>query len=333
MKQRQRLFALFPVLAVAGSTFGCESAPEEETAGSSLAATSCQPALDRYPVAGPHNGGWDKEATTFACEGRDNSDYYRGAGGANHASGHLGNDIFGPRGTPIVVAKSGVVVEASNTQVGGLNVVIRDDCGWSYYYAHLDSIDRAVAAVGRRVESGEQIGTLGDTGQAKGTAPHLHFSIYPGNYNAGIDPFPYLDAVASTACGPTFEPTERPTGGPFEALEVKSPIGGGQWLTQCNESADGERVWQTTNGGPNPDARWAEAKYPQDPVGGCGAPSEEGKYPIVFRSLQEGELGGAWIASCSAERDGAQHVFRVVTSVDGHPAAAFQYNEENPACR
>src|SRR5687768_799065 len=81
---------------------------EEIVAGSPLAA-KCEPALERYPVAGPHNGGWDKEATTFSCGGRNNSDFYRGAGDANHRNGHLGNDIFGARGTPIVAAKSGVV--------------------------------------------------------------------------------------------------------------------------------------------------------------------------------------------------------------------------------
>jgi hypothetical protein len=325
--------------AIALAITACSAAPEEESASTESPVT-CGASLERYPVAGPHNGGYDKSAATFTCGGElDNSDYYTGAGGANHRNGHLGNDIFGARGTPIVVAQSGVVVEASFTSIGGNNVVIRDDCGWSYYYAHLDSIDRGNIAVGRRVGAGSPVGTLGDTGQARGTQPHLHFSVYPnGNYSAGIDPFPLLDRVVTNACGapantpPPFEATERPTGGDFEALHIKSPIGEGLWITQCNESRDGDRVWQTTAGGPDPDSRWAKAMYPQEIHNSCGDPSPEGIYPLIFRSVHAGELG-TWVAQCTGSHDGHQAVYRTDAEIDGHPAAVFLYVEPNDACR
>jgi hypothetical protein len=333
---RTRYFLIASPIFLVFGAISCAPGDDEGIASSELAATSCQPTLERYPVAGPHNGGWDKEATQFSCGGRNNSDFYRGNGGGNHTGGHLGNDIFGARGTPIVAAKSGVVVEVGNTSIGGLNVVIRDDCGWSYYYAHLDSIDRNTVANGARIDAGTQIGTLGDTGQAKGTAPHLHFSVYPGNYNAGVDPFPYLEPVTATACDPVgppappFEPSERPKGGDFEALEVKAVIPPGHWITQCNESADGERVWQTTSSGPDPSARWAEAKYPQHVHATCGKPSAEGIYPIVLRTLNAGEGGGVWIAACAG--GGLQHVWRVDGEVDGYASASFQHDEANKDC-
>jgi hypothetical protein len=56
--------------------------------------------------------------------------------------------------------------------------------------------------VGKWVAAGTYLGTLGNTGSAAGTAPHLHFSIYPdGSYNSGIDPYNLLRGVESTtAC-------------------------------------------------------------------------------------------------------------------------------------
>jgi hypothetical protein len=73
------------------------------------------------------------------------------------------------------------------------------DDGW-YYYAHLDTVSSALA-INQWVPAGTYLGTLGQTGNASGTAPHLHFSISPdGNYNAGIDPYSLLKAAEGTAC-------------------------------------------------------------------------------------------------------------------------------------
>ncbi len=173
--------------------------------------TVCGARLERYPVRGAHNGGWDDNVSTFTCSPKpswapNNSDFYRGAGDVNHANGHLGNDIFAARGAPIVVARTGVVTRVANDAIGGLNLSMRDDCGWYLYYAHLDSIDAAVVQTGKRLAAGTRIGTLGDTGQARGTMPHLHFSIFPGDYDRGIDPFPFLKAVEATACAASSSP-------------------------------------------------------------------------------------------------------------------------------
>lgn len=130
---------------------------------------------------------------------------------------------------------------------------------------------------------------------------------------------------------PAFEPSDEPTGGPFPALHVEDSIPAGHWLTQCNESADGERVWQTEGGGPDPITRWATAKYPQRVSATCGEKSE-GVYPIVLRSFSAGEFGATWLTECTGTGEGLQRVYRVDAAVDGHPAAVFLYDEENADC-
>lgn len=127
-----------------------------------------------------------------------------------------------------------------------------------------------------------------------------------------------------------FEEGPRPVGGPFEALEIRAKILPDLYFTQCDERGDGERVWQSLSSGPNPDARWATARYPQRPSDSCGAP-REGVYPIVARSLARGELG-AWIVHCTGSAREARvfHAEREV--VDGHPAAVYSHTEVSGAC-
>ena len=138
------------------------------------------------------------------------------------------------------------------------------------------------------------------------------------------------DATANEA--PPFVPAERPASDPFPALYVKAGVASGSWITQCNESADGERVWQTDGTGPDPSTYWAPPMYPQEIKNGCGNKSDDGIHPLVFRSLHAGDIGGQWVVQCSGFGDGAQHVFYIDSEVDGHPAASFQYNEPNPDC-
>ncbi len=124
---------------------------------------------------------------------------------------------------------------------------------------------------------------------------------------------------------------ERPTGGPFEALDVRHPIAPGGFLTQCNGEADGEAVWTTRAGGKDGGSRWAEASYPQHPSGDCGE-KKDGRHPIVLRSEPADALGGTWITQCAEEGGHVTHVFKVEGIVEGHPAAVFQYDESDESC-
>jgi len=87
---------------------------------------------------------------------------------------HKGIDIFADMGTPLLSASNGVVLYTGNLQLGGKVVVVLGPKWRIHYYAHLDRIKTEPL---RFVGSGEVIGTVGDSGNAKGKAPHLHYSL------------------------------------------------------------------------------------------------------------------------------------------------------------
>ncbi len=100
---------------------------------------------------------------------------------------HQGVDLIGARGLPLVAVVDGFVQQKVN-RLGGNSVWLSGVDGNKYYYAHLDSW----AAAGS-VTAGTVIGTLGDTGNAKYSVPHLHFEIHPGG-GAAVNPYPTVRA-------------------------------------------------------------------------------------------------------------------------------------------
>jgi murein DD-endopeptidase MepM/ murein hydrolase activator NlpD len=101
------------------------------------------------------------------------------------ARSHHGIDIFAKRGTPVVAAAAGTVNRVNETNIGGKVVWLRDVFGNSLYYAHLDS--QAVSS-GMRVEMGDTLGFVGNTGNARTTPPHLHFGVYRRG-EGPVDPY------------------------------------------------------------------------------------------------------------------------------------------------
>jgi murein DD-endopeptidase MepM/ murein hydrolase activator NlpD len=103
-------------------------------------------------------------------------------------------DIFTAIGTPVVAVTRSVVLRLSRTEVGkgGVTVTARGEDGWRYYYAHLSRLAPSVRP-GDVVEAGTLLGWSGNTGNARTTAPHLHFGISLYGQTAGeISPYPYL---------------------------------------------------------------------------------------------------------------------------------------------
>lgn len=133
--------------------------------------------LEVFPVGGgKYNIGWDEDWDNFDNPKRTaNSDFSKvptGAGAGGHPLGHHGIDIFGPRGAAIYAPVDGVVkINKSN----GNTVIILDKDGYSHWLGHLDSIN---VKDGVLVKAGKKVGTLGDSGNAIGTAPHLHYNVY-----------------------------------------------------------------------------------------------------------------------------------------------------------
>lgn len=90
---------------------------------------------------------------------------------------HDAIDIHAPRGTPVVATTDGTIIKLHNGARGGLALYQLDDDGRTrYYYAHLDRYAQGVRE-GARVERGQVIGYVGDTGNAQPGDYHLHFSI------------------------------------------------------------------------------------------------------------------------------------------------------------
>ena len=101
---------------------------------------------------------------------------------------HEGIDIFAPRLTPVVAVTDGHISFTGERGLGGKQVWLRDGIfGASYYYAHLDSIKTTTT---NKVSVGDTLGFVGNTGNAKTTAPHLHFGIYTSK--GAIDPLPFV---------------------------------------------------------------------------------------------------------------------------------------------
>ena len=100
---------------------------------------------------------------------------------------HKGVDIFAKRGAEVRAATGGVVLFAGRIEMGG-NVVLALGPKWRlHYYAHLDEIRTKAGWI----DGGEALGTVGDSGNAKGKQPHLHYSMItmvPYPWRADSDP-------------------------------------------------------------------------------------------------------------------------------------------------
>ena len=99
---------------------------------------------------------------------------------------HLGNDLMGALGTPIVAVEAGTVEALGWNQYGGWRIGIRsDDKLRYYYYAHLrkDSPYAPGLREGQHVEAGDVIGFMGRTGYSTKEnvnnieTVHLHFGL------------------------------------------------------------------------------------------------------------------------------------------------------------
>lgn len=152
---------------------------------------------------------------------------------------HMATDLMGPKLTPIFAAVGGTITKMVQVDDQyGYRLTVQGDDGRSYSYLHLNNDSpgsddgagtpaQAYApgvALGGRVERGEHIAWIGDSGNAETTAPHLHFSITDPNVT---DPYgthylnPYPSLVDAKASGDV--PTEPASGVPASAPRPAPP--------------------------------------------------------------------------------------------------------------
>ncbi len=138
------------------------------------------------------------------------SSYTNDFGDARGSGGHEGNDIMAPKRSLAVAAESGTVKFWTTSARAGCMLYLNGDSGTTYLYIHLnddltlgnDNSGKCVSGVsyakglesGDRVAAGEQLGFVGNSGDANSGASHLHFEVHPGGGSA-VNPFPFLNAA------------------------------------------------------------------------------------------------------------------------------------------
>jgi hypothetical protein len=144
---------------------------------------------------------------------------------------HQGIDILAARKSLALAAESGKVKFWTTSASAGCMLYLYGASGTTYYYIHLNNDltrgndNRGKCAPGTsyaprladgaRVTAGQAIGFVGDSGDADGIHPHLHFEVHPGG-KAATDPFPYLKAAQHLLFA-------APRGSPF-TLELEGTV-------------------------------------------------------------------------------------------------------------
>jgi len=201
-------------VALVALAAGCVSSREAGTpvSGPTIPPSATTPPPSSSPPAAPATPAPTTPATTTRPPGGARY-VFPVAGRTSYGRTHHdypATDIFAPCGTGVRAATDGVVLEVSRvdrydpdnddgSERGGLFVAILGDDGVRYYGSHFASIDRAVQP-GARVSAGQELGTVGRTGNA--SACHLHFGISPPCARVGdwwvqrgvIWPWSYLDS-------------------------------------------------------------------------------------------------------------------------------------------
>lgn len=106
---------------------------------------------------------------------------------------HEGVDIFAKKGTPVIAPSAGYISRVGTSKLGGKVVWMQDKKrGHSYYFAHLD---QQLVHAGKKVNQGDTLGTVGNTGNARFTPSHLHFGIYQSRSK---DPINYIKTLEAS---------------------------------------------------------------------------------------------------------------------------------------
>jgi hypothetical protein len=120
---------------------------------------------------------------------------------------HQGNDLLAAKKTPVVAVEAGKVGLWTTSASAGCMLYLYGASGTTYAYIHLnndltmqnDNRGKCVGGTayarglrnGTRVTAGQLLGYVGDSGDADGIHPHLHFEVHPGG-GAAVSPYPYL---------------------------------------------------------------------------------------------------------------------------------------------
>lgn len=133
------------------------------------------------------------------AEPSDLTDSFFDPRGDNDLRRHEAIDIMAPEGTLVTAAAPGTIAKIHRSGAGGKSVYVRSsDKKTLYFYAHLDAYANGLKE-GAKIEQGQELGTVGTTGNADPDTPHLHFAVFQTTPDAqwwepanAINPYPLL---------------------------------------------------------------------------------------------------------------------------------------------
>lgn len=114
--------------------------------------------------------------------------------GTQYEHGHQGVDIMAPFGTPLYAVERGILTRVGTDVLGGTKLWLKGQSGTYYYYAHMQAFAPGVVE-GAVVNAGDVVGTVGNSGNASGGAPHVHFQVHPGG-GEPVNPYGLLKVVS-----------------------------------------------------------------------------------------------------------------------------------------
>lgn len=227
---------------------------------------------------------------------------------------HQGTDIFAPLGTPVRAPVEGTI-RMTNGGLGGISTYVIQPDGGYVYLTHLSGYPEGLTE-GQQVKVGDVVGYVGNTGNARGTSPHLHFEIHPVPYKKvivgkgkkrqeklvpqqvppgtqlpAIDPKPYLDQWIADAIANVPKLIAHYEAGRPRALQATG-------LTR-RFSGQGSSLFDAPSRPPQSQLLWASAA---NPAGGALAIAES-EARRAMRRLDWNRAGSGAAAAETSGRD------------------------------
>jgi hypothetical protein len=203
--------------------------PFRTTARGTLALVVALPAL----LVGAASAGSRQPPTAIVFPVLGPTTYSDDFGEARAGGPHQGIDMIAPKRALALAAEPGKVKFWTHSATAGCMLYLYGASGTTYYYIHLnndltgrnDNRGKCVAGTayakglkdGAKVTAGQVVGYVGDSGDANGIHPHLHFELHPSGGRA-VDPYTWLQSSLHLLFA-------APRGSPF-TLELRGTVAG-----------------------------------------------------------------------------------------------------------
>jgi peptidoglycan LD-endopeptidase LytH len=162
---------------------------KEKLAAAAASAAEAAPAAPAAPPPTSTSPSYYGATNGMACPVAGAVSFIDSWGAPRAGHTHVGVDMMAAYGTPVVAIVDGSITYSSYQSSAGNYLILSGLNGHSYYYMH----NQQNIVTSGRVVAGQQIATVGDTGNATGI-PHLHFEYHPGG-GGPVNPYPLVAAI------------------------------------------------------------------------------------------------------------------------------------------